>query len=271
MRQNTHFSLKILVVRFLTAIFIISSVAIKIRAQTLPATQVSINLPDAPDRGAPERTGAAGRRIKFPHRKDRGAPARTGAGGRRGVCNTDIVNKESVPKKNDLIAITPKNNVITTVASHPTVYVYVNPNTGKQAKFRMVDEDSGKDIYETNFSLPNQAGIVRISLPKSVKLQTKKTYIWQFRVICDGKAKDKDQFVEGLIETKSLTSAQMTKIQQLKQPLEQAKLYAEYGIWAETVDILTSDNNPDLQKAWKQLLESVELKEVANYPIIKVK
>ncbi|MFM2062677.1 MAG: hypothetical protein RLZZ507_2347 [Cyanobacteriota bacterium] len=246
---DTMNPLKILVVRLLTAIFIISSVPTQSKAQLTHGYKVSINFPDTPNRGA---------------------PARSEGGGRRGVCDAHIVKTESPgKKKNDLIAVTPKNNVITTIASNPTVYVYIDPNPGKKAEFILVDGET--DIYTTHFSLPDQAGIIKIGLPKSVKLQANKTYTWQLRVICEDKAGNKDKFVEGLIEPTSLTSKQLTKIQQLKQPVEQAKLYAEYGIWAELVDVLTSNNNPELKKIWVKILESVELKEVANVPIIDVK
>jgi hypothetical protein len=247
--NNTDSAFNSLVVRLLTAILIIVSVPVHTRAQTTTANASSISFPDGKNVGAPERTGAAGR---------------------RGVCDADIVKTESARKaKHDLTAVTPKNNVITTITPNPAIYVYVDPNPGKQAKFMLVDEDE-KDIYQKNFSLPEQAGILKISLPKSVKLAANKTYMWQLRVICDGKARDKDQFVEGMIKPQALSSDKKTAIQQQKQPLEQVKLYVQNGIWAETVEILTSNNHPDTKKGWKQLLESVALREIADYPIIDV-
>ena len=251
-QKNTDMSSKQLEWRLLSALtpLIIFSLPTQITAQTTLEQQVSVKFPEAEDVGAPERTGAAGK---------------------RGICDTDIVTTESGEKsKVDLIAVTPKNNVITTLADQTAVYVYIDQNPDKKAKFVLVDEETENYLYETNFSLTNTVGIIKISLPKSVKLQPNKTYIWQFRVICDGEARYKDKFIEGFVQRKSLTSEQITKIQQLQKPLEKAKLYAEYGIWHETLEILTAQKNSNFQEEWKQLLESVELGEFANAPIINV-
>ena len=72
------------------------------------------------------------------------------------------------------------------------------------------------------------------------------------------------------MERQSLTSEQMTQIQQIKQPLEQAKLYAKYGIWTEAVEILITQKNSQPQEGWKQLLQSVQLAEVTNTPIVEI-
>ena len=74
--------------------------------------------------------------IKFPPTEDRGAPARTVGAGSRGSTACTNTNTATDNIGNALTAITPENNIETTVAPNPTVYVYVPQVIERTAEFQ---------------------------------------------------------------------------------------------------------------------------------------
>lgn len=261
-------------VRFLTTIFIISSLSTQTRAELTSGYQVS---------------------IKFPETDDRGAPARTQPGGRRGSCNLDHLSQKTTPpnsrvsKTELLMAIAPTNNIITSVVGNPAVYIHTLI-VDKPVKFSVFESDvdflipapegrsssrsgivpelyTSGEVYTTKFSLTDAVGIVKVKLPETVKLQPNKIYDWYFTVICDPEDEEsKTISVQGQLQRRSLTPQQLQKIKGLRQnPIEQAKLYAEYGIWYETLEILEFwPKYPRLKSAWDELLASVKLGQFRN-------
>src|SRR5512136_1899663 len=90
-----------------------------------------------PQLPAPPRDGRIS--LEFPPAADRGAPARTAGGGVRGE---NCVEQGATP----LTALMPSNNVGTTVAGNPTLFVYVPKTNAKEAEFSVLDAQ-GKDVY----------------------------------------------------------------------------------------------------------------------------
>jgi hypothetical protein len=251
MKKNTAHTIKILTLRLLTTILIVSSLSTQTRAQLNPGYQVS---------------------IKFPATENRGAPERTGAGGRRGGCDLDNLSQQNTPlkdqaKKIKLTPIVPKNNIITSVAANPAVYLH-SLIIDKPVNFRVFELDTKKEVYTNKFSLPHTVGIVKVKLPETVELQPNKMYGWQFIVICSEQPDDY-KLVTGWLERKNLTEQQLATIEAVKKnPIAQAKLYAEYGIWNETLELLTpSQQNPKIKSEWKELFYSVELEKYSNATI----
>ncbi|WP_353932529.1 DUF928 domain-containing protein [Okeanomitos corallinicola TIOX110] len=243
MTKKTAFTIKILAVRFLTAIFIISSLSTQSQAQLNPGYKVS---------------------VKFPQVADRGAPKRTEGSGARGGCDLGENQSQLVKLK----AIAPNNNIITSLNPHPAIYVY-SQIVNKPVDFQIFELNPEKDIYTTQFSLPQNPGIVKVKLPETLKLQANKIYGWRFIVRCEPAQRDADKFVEGWLEIKSLTAQQLERLENFPEnPKLQAQLYSDYGIWHETLEILANwQENHLLKSEWNELLESVELKEFANYSV----
>ncbi|MBD2293899.1 DUF928 domain-containing protein [Anabaena sphaerica FACHB-251] len=249
-RKNTSLTAKKLVVRLLTAIFIISSLSTQSRAQLTQGYQVS---------------------IKFPPVADRGAPERTAPGGRRGGCDLDNLAQEATPSdtntsKIKITAIAPINNITTSVAPNPSVYVHIPTITDTQVKFSVLEQKTKTEVYNTNFLLSHTAGIVKVNLPEAVKLQPHKIYTWEFLVICDPEDSSDDKLARGWLERIAITSEQLEEVKQLQhKPIEQAKLYAKFGAWYETLEILASlRENPQSKTEWDELLESVKLQQLVN-------
>lgn len=199
--------------------------------------------------------------VAFPQASDRGAPPRSRGAGTRGPgCSQEA---GEIP----LTALMPANNVATTIAANPTVYLYVPKRDNKNAEFAVFDLTERKIVYETVFPLRDSAGIVKVTLPTTVALKAGNNYMWHFGVICNASDLSKNEVVQGMMERVALSPQQQTQISQTRQPLEQAKLYAAAGIWNEAVSTLASLRQ-DHPAEWSELLTSVGLETMTKQPVL---
>lgn len=199
--------------------------------------------------------------VAFPQGSDRGAPPRSRGAGTRGPgCGQE-------PGEIPITALMPANNVATTVAANPTVYMYVPKRNNKNAEFAVFDLSERKVVYETTFPLRESAGIVKVTLPTTVALKPGNNYMWHFGVICNTSDLSQNEVVQGMIERIALTPEQQTKITQTQQPLEQAKLYAAAGVWNEAVSGLEPLRNAHPAE-WSELLNSVGLEKMTEQPVL---
>lgn len=216
-----------------TALISVLGWQLGLQAKNLPAFQVAVDFPSAPDRGAPSRTGDGGTRSAT-------------------AC--------IAPNAGKITAVVPDNNVATTVATNPSLFVYIPENKAKSGEIILSDAE-GNDLYSSKFTVTNQAGIMRIDLPDI--LQTGRIYDWQVILNCTGDIEVVDMgsnpSVQGKIETVQISDDLQTKLATVQAtPLEVAKLYAEAGVWQETLKTLADLRNK-YPKEWVELLQSVGL------------
>ena len=198
--------------------------------------------------------------LAFPPTEEVGAPARTVGGGARGEQSACDVGDEKIT------ALMPtRNNVGKTVLPNPTFFVYVPKTTAKQAEFFVVD-NQGYLVYEAEFALPSSGGIVKLSMPETLSLETGKDYVWQFAAICNPEDPGSDGFVEGSIQRVELSPDMEIKLERAK-PLDQAKLFAGARIWNDTLTAL-AEVRSDYPLEWREFLSSVGLEEMASEPIL---
>jgi len=194
--------------------------------------------------------------IEFPAGPSRGATGRTSGGGTRG--DSCVLEKTM-----ELTALMPGDNVGTTVATEPTLFVYVPQNTAESAELVVIDEE-GNPVYSKTFEIASANGIVKVNLPKDAGLNQGQEYIWQFALVCDSNDRAADKYVQGTLKPVELTSDLQQKLQGAS-PIEQAQLYAEAGIWNETLITLADLRNSN-PKEWEELLNSVGLKDISAEP-----
>lgn len=200
--------------------------------------------------------------LSFPPTEDVGVPAATVGGGDRGP------EEESLCTSGDkkLTALMPtRKNVGKTMLPNPTFFVYVPTTTAKQAEFLVVDE-RGNSVYEAEFAPPSSGGIVKLSLPKTVSLETDKNYIWQFAIICNPDDPNLDEYVQGSILRTQMSSDMEMKLEQAK-PIDRARLFAGERVWNETLTTIAGVRST-YPSEWKEFLSSVGLEEMASEPII---
>ena len=203
--------------------------------------------------------------LEFPDAGDRGAPARTAGGGTRGgLCEGGDWTQQSIQ------AIVPSNNVNTFVSEQASLRVYLaegfeekaveiyvqNPRTQAAVHQETIDVSSlgGSGILQVNLPATDAAG--------APLLEQNQDYFWELAIICNANDRTQDYIVQGLMH-RLAPSVELTEALATTTPAEQAALYAEAGIWQETLNIAASQQTaqPEL---WTELLTSVGLEDLAN-------
>jgi hypothetical protein len=250
------------------ALVIFSSLPLGLRAQPYPEWKVTLQIPEEQNVGQPASTAGAGTRTSFsfcPGDKQEGKMPLTGL-----MPIRNKLNQETRVATNQTL----------TVAANPTFFVYVPENTAKFAEFWLFDDQDNK-VYETRLELPtvlssdvssssvSTPGIVKLSLPANVSLETGKNYRWEFKLNCIDEFGDASNnlLVDGWIQRTELSSDLKTKIEQAT-PLEQAKLYAKARIWSEAL-MLAAQLRSSHPAEWEELLKSVGLNEIAQVPLLE--
>ncbi|NER35889.1 MAG: DUF928 domain-containing protein [Oscillatoria sp. SIO1A7] len=206
-----------------------------------------------------------------------GKPPTAGGGSRGGYCARDV----ALP--NSRVPLTPLVPALgegdegdwgLTVSERPTFFVYVPATTARQAEFVLRDED-WNDIYRTQLSISGEAGIVRVSMPKSKEaLVLGKNYRWHFALVCPESDRGfvNEITVEGWTRRVELDPDLATKLDG-KTALTRSSIYADNGIWLDALSaladsLLDSPEDSALVEAWENLLASAGLAKIADRPIV---
>lgn len=205
--------------------------------------------------------------ITFPPTEPRGAPTRTVGGGQRGGVSC-------LPSNPPLTPLTPDNNVVTTVAANPTLFLYVPTTEAKSAELTIVDTSSWQQVYQTTVEVKGVPGIIKLNIPESVALKTDIKYLWKFSLVCNPEDPSRQQFVNGFIERTELNMEAKTKLAKAKEPLEKVEVYANAQVWQETLSLLAQmhyerPDDPHVTGAWREFLTSVKLEAIASQPLVK--
>ncbi len=214
--------------------------------------------------------------------EDRGAPSDRIGAGTRGNC--PLVNKSAVALVPEMFRkTTQKANASTakfvlglTEAEYPTFWFYI-PYTSKQissVKFVLVDE---KDTYMTKEPIPitlsETPGVISVPLPKTVKpLERGQYYHWYLLIDCQPQNRSEDIALQGLVERVS-PPPDFTNRLKAATPSQQVVLYSQQGYWQEAITTLgelrrQKPQDAALANEWQELLDSVQLGNVAEEPII---
>lgn len=252
----------------------ISSFLPILAGQATPVSRpIAQSLPSLPSGGGrPSGTIAGGSRFAPPPPpSDIGAPGSRGGGASRGICLGS----------QDIFALMPsypqgRSPLIwgLTTVEHPTFWFYVpaGASSGVEMEFVLRDR-SGKKLYETKSDL-KQAGVLGVTLPAtSPALATGDRYQWYFKVRCSGAQSQPPKYVNGWIERQAIAPTLANQLQQAT-PAQRAALYAQKGIWFDAITTLgqlrqAQPRDPALLQQWTELLDSVQLKDLATHPILK--
>ncbi|MEH2251357.1 DUF928 domain-containing protein [Nostoc sp.] len=164
-----------------------------------------------------------------------------------------------------------------TTVEHPSWFFYVpyTKDLPYEVEFVLQDQDSN-DIYRKAIALPDKAGVMRVSLPTTAPaLALDKQYRWFFTINCDKEKDSPPTFVNGVIKRVELNPAAVKELQ-TAEPLKRYAIYAQNGIWYEALTTLAQlrQNNPQdaaLQAEWRNLLNSIGLKDIAAESILSDK
>ncbi len=199
-------------------------------------------------------------------------PINTASGASRGNgANAKICSGDSEVAKTKVTTLLPKNNYGLTVQGRPTLLVYV-PQTSAKKAFFSVQDDQGNDHFDQEINLPNQAGIMQIDLKNAPELATGKIYKWSFVLMCNNKMLPDSPVVEGYIKRVEANN-NIKNVVSSDDKLNQARTYAQEGIWYETVAILAQlkldkPAAQNVNKSWESLLTDVGLSNINQAKIM---
>ncbi|NET02357.1 MAG: DUF928 domain-containing protein [Sphaerospermopsis sp. SIO1G1] len=255
---------------FVVAYLIFSILSPTVQAQTYSQDKTWLTSqgfrPSIDNKNNPNTIGAA-TRFKPPI-DDRENPETVGAATRGSSC----LNKQIIT------SLLPSSKLGLTVAKNPTFFWHIPTSEAKTAEFLLLtdnleDENDQKVVYQKIITLPEQSGIVSVTLPEQeVNLETNNNYRWYLTLICDSEDSSRNVFVEGVVKPISrdlpvLDSGEATNL------LSQASTYAQAGIWHDALTSLVklrcqNPNDNIVKLHWQQFLESVALDKIESEPII---
>ena len=144
-----------------------------------------------------------------------------------------------------LLALVPETNFGQTLAIHPTFWLYI-PGYSKSIDFTLIDEVTGDKIYQTNFNVESEQGIISLKLPSAAPpLKVGKQYRWKFVFDCGEGAEDLS--VDGVVERVPASDRLTSQLSSATTVMEKIDIYAENGWWHETITELGNlrRSNPD--------------------------
>ncbi|MBE9240928.1 DUF928 domain-containing protein [Synechocystis salina] len=197
--------------------------------------------------------------LKFPQAGDRGTTQSSGGGGTRGgSCFTQA--------NTNLRIVAPSQDTFTATAN-PSLFVYVPANRGVEGEFVLVD-GAGELIHSQTVAVPEGETILAIAVPTDVALEPGGEYAWAFAVNCTIDNQVVGSAVEAGLVHRELSVEVTEEIEETNEPLGKATLYANQGIWQDTLMIVAS--LPEQREELVELLGSVGLDQFSDVPIIFV-
>ncbi|NJN88176.1 MAG: DUF928 domain-containing protein [Leptolyngbyaceae cyanobacterium SL_7_1] len=208
----------------------------------------------------------------------RGAPRSTIGLGSRGDC---LVN-------NRLRALTPfpygtseEATLELTTAAYPTLFIYVpafdQAAQGLELTIMRVTPTGEEELYTKSFALPAEAGIVGLTPTQAdvPPLRVGERYHWYVSMVCHSLGsvdQSGNAIADGWMERVTVDPTLQSRLD-TADPLERADLYAQAGIWQDTLIILaelrrTQPNDEILRVIWQELLQSVGLRSIAEAPVL---
>jgi len=194
--------------------------------------------------------------LEFPSGPRRSAPRSTAGGGIRGNLHP-CTAKDATP----FTALQPSDQLATTTLGNPTLFVYVPPTTATKATLTL-NTPAGEKLYETEITLPNQTGVMRLPLPETIALATDTIYRWRLVMICGSD----EEMLRGRLQRVELAPEVKSAIA-TAQGLKKAELYAQSEVWLDTLMTLAAAYEQH-QTDWQELLTSVGLGAIADQPLL---
>lgn len=167
-----------------------------------------------------------------------------------------------------LKALIPMENPVLTVSEHPTFFFYV-PFSADEVKYGefsvLLWPGEQERLYKTRFALPEQPGIVSITLPATPEyaLAEEQYYHWYFQLYCrDSTIPEPNLEVHGWVQRVARTPERDRSIQATLPDI----WYDALNLAAERLQ--ASPQDPQLQQAWHDLLDAIDAGNLAEVTIV---
>lgn len=212
----------------------------------------------------------------------RGIPGRREGGGtRNGLPGADPCTSTSAPQ---FAALMPPTNFGLTTAEFPRFFWSAPRTKARFAEFTLHEAAEGADkkmsdralVYRSTFRISGEAGIASFPLPRNTGtpgLSVGPDYHWTVALICNPQDRKQDAKVEGWVQRMTPDVALASQLSQ-STPSDRPKLYADNGIWLDTLSSLADLRyaktlDASLAEDWSNLLKAVNLPNSAALPLFQ--
>lgn len=162
---------------------------------------------------------------------------RTLGSGSRSICQNPINSNESVS------LLVPEEKVFhMTSSSSPAFYLLSNISSDLNLKFSLVNPNDEKPLIEDNIQI-DKPGLVKISLPATLKIDEGKPYIWNIAIPCKNNIdRNYDVLSAGIKKVNKINNSKVNTISSYQ---EKSNIYAVNGIWYDAFDSAIKSNSID--------------------------
>ncbi|WP_421657325.1 DUF928 domain-containing protein [Leptothermofonsia sp. ETS-13] len=164
-----------------------------------------------------------------------------------------------------LSLLVPERHVGQTVSARPSFFWYLE--NAKVAKFTLVEPGVPKPLLEKTLQVSG-AGIMQVELPENApELAVGKEYRWSVTVLCNpNRPSEVASYTQSFIERVASTPELIKQLGNAKSDLERARIYAQSGLWYDTLSALStaSEKDPIARSEMLSLLDQVGLSNVTK-------
>ena len=190
----------------------------------------------------------------------------------------DAASRNNCRATSSFLALVPVANLSTTLAAHPTFWLYL-PQPSGVVELQLEDPTSSQTIYQTRFSGTGGPGILHFRLPETAPdLEVGKEYRWYFFLYCNAHREsdlESDYYtISGVVRRESLTETLASQLETAT-PRERILIFAQNGLWHETLMELVamrraSPEDARVTEDWETLFGDplVQLEDVLSAPLL---
>ncbi|MBF2050222.1 MAG: DUF928 domain-containing protein [Elainella sp. C42_A2020_010] len=190
--------------------------------------------------------------------QDERPPDNTTTTGHRGGCSGD----ETVT----LTALAPQGHVGQTQSTHPTVSWFVPNSEPRPIEFYLYEYGTGNNsrlVYST--VLESQSGMMSLSLPADQPgLRPGQTYNWIVALLCNPNHPSSAIVTSAFLKVADAAPTPNPALTGTADPLAQARLYAEAGLWYDAISTAININTSAAQELQRALLNDLIQAEAAT-------
>ena len=183
------------------------------------------------------------------------------------AANNLELESQSVSKELSLTALAPQSNHGLTTKERPNLWVYL-PNTSAKQAILSIKKAGKTPHWQQLVDLDRNQGIIGIKLSKDAPaLEIGTDYQWAVILVCGDRPSPNDPVATSWIKRVEKTNSQSSSTSKLAQ----ASIYAQQGIWYDSLDLLISQKSSlnNWQDLWNKYLESAGLNIFSDRSVVE--